>query len=68
MSKMNGAFKIVTGVAQGAQGVMTSLGHGLLGAYLRNHHMGPTAARYGQAKIKEAERKIKEGVEEWKRG
>ena len=65
--KVVGAFKVAKGVVTGGSAVLTSLGMGLLGGYLRSHHMMGTAARIGQKEMEHAQKDIKEGVERWKR-
>jgi hypothetical protein len=61
-SKVAAAGKVALGTVRVVSGLMTATGHGLLGGFLRNHHMMAQAARLGQHSVKGGIDQIKQGV------
>lgn len=61
------AAKVAAGAARIASGVVTATGHGLLGSYLKSHHMTHAAVRIGRMSVDGGLKTLKEGLEDWKR-
>lgn len=60
--QLKGAGRMVLGAARVVSGVLTATGHGLVGGFLRSHHMTGAAIRLGQASIKAGAKQFQEGL------
>lgn len=56
------AAKIGLGAARMAGAVATATGHGLLGGFLRNHHMGRAAINLGRVQFLGGKKMFDEGL------
>lgn len=65
--KIKAGAKIVFGAARIVTGLITATGHGLVGAYLRNHHMQGAALRLGKASAEAGGKMLDEGVKDWEK-
>ncbi len=65
--KLKAAGKIAFGAFKMTSGVLTATGHGLMGGYLRRHHMMQAAIRLGANSVKSGTETITEGLDEWKK-
>lgn len=63
--KLVAAAKIVGGVAQVIGGVATATGHGLIGGYLKQHHMMAQATQLGKRSVEKGSKLFKDGLKEW---
>lgn len=63
--KLKAAAKIVAGAAQVVSGVVTATGHGLVGGYLRQHHMTAQAMMLGKKSVESGSKRFREGLREW---
>jgi hypothetical protein len=48
-------------------GIMTATGHGLVGSFLRSHHMTLTALRLGKMSMEGGAKQFKQGLDDLKR-
>jgi len=64
--RMLAAGKIAFGVARVAGGIATATGHGLLGGFMKSHHMTSQALRLGQMGVKAGMKTVDEGLDDWK--
>jgi hypothetical protein len=65
-AKLAAAGTIALGVGKIVSGVSMATGHGLMGSYLKKHHMMGYAARVATQNCKSGADKIREGVRLWK--
>lgn len=62
--KLKAIAKLVGGAAQVVSGVVTATGHGLIGGYLKNHHMMAQASIIGRKSVENGAKRFKEGLKE----
>jgi hypothetical protein len=67
LRQLKGAGQVALGTARVVSGVATATGHGLLGGFLRSHHMTAHAARLGSMSVKASVEQIQKGWEELNR-
>lgn len=60
------SIKIVRGAAGCVGAVTNGMGMGLVGGFLRKHHMMNAARMLARVQMREASRTFNEGVAEWK--
>jgi hypothetical protein len=65
--KIMAAGKIAFGVARMLSGVATATGHGVVGTYLKNHHMQRQALQLGKMGFEAGQKTLERGIEDWKR-
>ncbi|MFO0906376.1 MAG: hypothetical protein U0939_25445 [Pirellulales bacterium] len=65
--KLKAAAKIVGGAAQVLSGIATATGHGLIGGYLRQHHMMAQATMIGKKSVEKGSKLFQDGLREWNR-
>lgn len=65
--KLAAAGKIAFGLGRMVSGVATATGHGIVGSYLKNHHMRMQAMRLGKEGFEAGQKCLNTGLEEWKR-
>lgn len=63
--KVMAAGKVALGVGRIAGGVVTATGHGILGGFLRSHHMTRAALQVGKAGVEGGAKMVKEGMKEF---
>lgn len=66
-AKLDAAAKMAVGAARVASGVMTAAGHGMLGSFLKSHHMTRQAMMLGKMSVEGGARQFSEGLEAWRR-
>jgi hypothetical protein len=66
--KLYAAGKVTFGIGRGISAVLLATGQGLMGAYFKKHHMMGAAGKLGSDGLKEAQKIINEGLEQWKKG
>lgn len=59
------AGKVALGVGRIASGIVTATGHGLVGGFLKSHHMTQAAVRLGKAGVEGGAKMVKEGMKEF---
>lgn len=64
--KIVAAGKIAFGVARMISGIATGTGHGIVGAYLKNHRMQSQAMQLGKMGFEAGQKCANEGIDEWK--
>jgi len=62
--KLKGIGKMSLGAARVIGGLMTGTGHGLLGGFLRSHHMTYAAVRIGKNSIDAGGKMFRQGLAE----
>jgi len=65
--KLYAAAKITYGVGRGVSSVLLATGHGLLGAFFKQHHMMNQARNIARLGMKKASETVQEGLKEWDR-
>lgn len=63
-NKLLSVGKMAVGAARIASGIATATGHGLVGAYCRNHHMMAMASRIAKSSCEGGAKMFKEGARE----
>lgn len=66
-AKLAAAGKIGLGGARMVSGVMTATGHGLVGAYLNQHHHMGAAYHIGKSSLEKGQKMVDEGLDDWKK-
>lgn len=66
-AKLAAAGKIALGGGRIVSAIATATGHGLLGTYLKNHHMTAAAARIAKASLEGGMKMVDDGLDDWKR-
>jgi len=66
-AKIKAGAKIGFGAIRIGGAIATATGHGLIGAFLKNHNMMMQAGRLAQIGLDGGTKMFDEGVEEWKR-
>ncbi|HNJ43708.1 MAG TPA: hypothetical protein PKZ53_24715 [Acidobacteriota bacterium] len=61
------AAKITFGAARVISGIATATGHGLLGTYLKSHHMRSQAVALGKRSVDGGIAMFKNGLDDWKK-
>lgn len=64
--KFVAAGKIAVGVGQMGGAILTATGHGLIGSFLKQHHMTHLGMHLGKKGIEGGQRKLREGLAAWK--
>ena len=59
--------KIAGGALRVGSAVLTATGHGIVGTFLKNHHMMHSAVRLGKLGLDGGLKMLDDGIEEWKR-
>jgi X-X-X-Leu-X-X-Gly heptad repeat protein len=67
LNQLKGAGKMATGAARVIGGVVTATGHGVVGGFLRSHHMTAHAVRLGANSIKSGTKQIQDGLSQFNR-
>jgi hypothetical protein len=62
--KLKGVGKVSLGAARVIGGLMTATGHGLLGGFLRSHHMAHAAYRIGKSSLEAGGKMFRQGLED----
>jgi len=65
--KIKAVGKIVYGTVRVGTGIATATGHGILGAYLKSHHMQASAINIGLKGIDAGMKSLSEGWNEWEK-
>ncbi len=65
--KLSAATKMAFGAARVASGVLTATGHGLIGSFLKSHHMTRQAVILGKMSVEGGSKHFTEGLQEWRR-
>jgi hypothetical protein len=63
--KIRGAAKITYGLVRGGMAISTGFGHGLLGGFLKNHHMTRHAGRLAKRQLDAAKETLDDGIKDW---
>jgi hypothetical protein len=63
--KLKAAAKIVGGAAQVVSGIATATGHGIVGGYLRKHHMAAQGIMLGKKSVESGSKRFQDGLREW---
>ena len=66
-AKLAAAGKIAVGALRMGGAIATATGHGLLGAALKQRHMGHLAMRLGKAGFVGGRNMLEDGLADWKR-
>lgn len=66
-AKLAAAGKIALGGGRIVSAIATATGHGLLGTYLKNHHMYGLAARTAKASMEGGMKMVDDGLADWKK-
>lgn len=64
-AKLAAASKIALGGGRIVSAIATATGHGLLGTYLKNHHMTGAAARIAKASLEGGMKMVDDGLADW---
>jgi hypothetical protein len=65
--KIEAAGKIAYGAFRVVSGVMLATGHGVVGSFLRSHHILRAGMGYAKHSVENGVKNIEEGFKEWKR-
>ena len=66
-AKLAAAGKIALGGGRVASAIATATGHGLLGSWMKNHHMTALAAHTAKAGMQGGLKMVDEGLADWKK-
>jgi hypothetical protein len=66
-SKLAAAGKIAFGGGRMVSALATATGHGLLGSYLKSHHMTGLAAKTAKSGMEGGMKMVDEGLDDWKK-
>ena len=66
-AKLAAAGKNALGGGRVASAIATATGHGLLGSWMKNHHMTTLAARTAKAGMQGGLKMVDEGLADWKK-
>ncbi|MDE2619300.1 MAG: hypothetical protein KGL54_03960 [Sphingomonadales bacterium] len=67
IAKAKAAGTIALGAGRVASGILMATGHGLIGSFLRKHHMMRHAMRMGSESVKGGLKMVDDGLDEWKK-
>lgn len=65
--KLIAAGKMAAGVLRMGSAIATATGHGILGAALKQRHMGHLAMRLGKSSFDGGRKMLEDGLAEWKK-
>jgi hypothetical protein len=63
--KVKAGAKIALGAGRMISGVLTATGHGLLGTFLKSHHLTRQGMMLGKYSIEGGKKQFDKGLEEW---
>lgn len=66
-AKLAAAGKMAIGVGQMGGAILTATGHGLIGNFLKQHHMTRLGMHLGKKGVEAGQRTLKDGLAAWKR-
>jgi len=66
-AKLAAAGKIALGGGRIVSAIATVTGHGLLGTYLKNHHMTGAAVRIAKVSLEGGMKMVDDGLADWKK-
>lgn len=66
-AKLAAAGKMAVGVGKMGGAFLTATGHGLIGSFLKQHHMTHLGMHLGKQGIASGQRTLREGLAAWKR-
>ena len=66
-AKLFAAAKMAVGAARVVSGVATATGHGMIGSFLKSHHMTRQAMMMGKLSVQGGAKHFSEGLRDWRR-